>query len=79
MLGTPKCMSPKQYLGETPDGRADLFSAGVLLYELLTGAKPFAGESGGQIMNKILYETPADPSTSILCCRRRWTGWCKER
>ena len=63
MLGTPSYMSPEQYLGDTPDGRADLFSAGVLLYELLTGVKPFAGDSSGQIMNKILYETPADPST----------------
>jgi eukaryotic-like serine/threonine-protein kinase len=62
MLGTPSYMSPEQYLGETPDGRADLFAAGVLLYELLTGGKPFAGESSGQIMNKILYETPIDPS-----------------
>jgi serine/threonine-protein kinase len=62
MLGTPSYMSPEQYLGETPDGRADLFAAGVLLYELLTGVKPFAGESSGQIMNKILYETPVDPS-----------------
>jgi serine/threonine protein kinase len=62
MLGTPSYMSPEQYLGDTPDGRADIFSAGVLLYELLTGVKPFAAESSGQIMNKILYETPVDPS-----------------
>ena len=62
MLGTPSYMSPEQYLGDTPDGRADIFSAGVLLYELLTGVKPFGGESSGQIMNKILYETPVDPS-----------------
>jgi len=62
MLGTPSYMSPEQYLGETPDGRADLFAAGVLLYELLTSVKPFLGESSGQIMNKILYETPVDPS-----------------
>ena len=62
MLGTPSYMSPEQYLGERPDGRADIFSTGVLVYELLTGVKPFAGESSGQIMNKILYETPVDPS-----------------
>src|SRR3954451_17289189 len=62
MLGTPSYMSPEQYLGDTPDGRADLFATGVLLYELLTGMKPFAGESNGQIMNKILYETTIDPS-----------------
>ncbi len=64
MLGTPSYMSPEQYLGETPDGSADLFSAGVLLYELLTSVKPFVGESSGQIMNKILYETPVNPSAS---------------
>jgi eukaryotic-like serine/threonine-protein kinase len=62
MLGTPSYMSPEQYLGDTPDGRADIFSAGVLLYELITGVKPFTGESSGQIMNKILYVTPVDPS-----------------
>ena len=62
MLGTPSYMSPEQYLGDTPYGRADIFSAGVLLYELLTGVKPFGGESSGQIMNKILYETPVNPS-----------------
>jgi len=63
MLGTPSYMSPEQYLGERPDGRTDIFSAGVLLYELLTATKPFLGESSGQIMTKILYETPAEPSS----------------
>ena len=62
MLGTPSYMSPEQYLGERPDGRADIFSVGVLLYELLTATKPFVGESSGQIMTKILYETPVEPS-----------------
>jgi serine/threonine-protein kinase len=62
MLGTPSYMSPEQYMGEPADGRADLFAAGVILFELLTGGKPFPGESSGQIMQKILHETPANPS-----------------
>jgi serine/threonine-protein kinase len=62
MLGTPSYMSPEQYMGEASDGRTDIFSAGVILYELLTGQRPFAGESSGQIMQKILHETPVNPS-----------------
>ena len=62
MLGTPSYMSPEQYMGEATDGRTDIFSAGVILYELLTGERPFTGDSSGQIMQKILHETPVNPS-----------------
>ena len=62
MLGTPSYMSPEQYMGEATDGRSDIFATGVILYELLTGERPFTGDSSGQIMKKILHETPVNPS-----------------
>ena len=53
ILGTPSHMSPEQFMGQTVDGRSDLFSAGVILYELLTGEKPFSG-TATTIMHKVL-------------------------
>ena len=61
MIGTPSYMSPEQFRGESVDGRSDVFSAGILLYQLLTGARPFVG-SPSIVMQQILNETPAPPS-----------------
>jgi eukaryotic-like serine/threonine-protein kinase len=58
MVGTVNYMAPEQLRGERPDHRADIFSFGVLLYELLGGRKPFQGDSAAATMYKILHEVP---------------------
>lgn len=61
-LGTPNYMSPEQCHGQAIDGRADIFSAGVILYQFLTREKPFDGHSYPSIMHKILNVDPVPPS-----------------
>jgi len=61
ILGTPNYMSPEQVKGRPLDGRADLFSMGVILYEMLTGEKPFAGQNVTTIIYKIVNEIPIAP------------------
>ncbi|HXZ78561.1 MAG TPA: serine/threonine-protein kinase [Terriglobales bacterium] len=61
ILGTPNYMSPEQVRGRMIDGRSDLFSAGVILYEMVTGEKPFDGQSITTVVYKIVNETPIPP------------------
>jgi serine/threonine-protein kinase len=61
MMGTPAYMSPEQFLGETVDPRTDIYSAGVVLYQLLTGDRPFDGNLTS-IMHKVLNTSPPRPS-----------------
>lgn len=61
-LGTPHYISPEQLEGKPADKRSDIFSLGVVLYEFLTGQKPFKGESISSLMYDILNNTPPLPS-----------------
>ncbi len=61
IMGSPGYMSPEQFTGDEPDARTDIYAAGVIAYELLTGRKPFTG-SNVEIMRQVISELPPKPS-----------------
>jgi serine/threonine protein kinase len=63
VLGSPKYMSPEQVAGKRAEPRSDIFSLGVILYEMVTGKAPFTGEDMSAIMFQILNFVPAPPSS----------------
>src|SRR6185503_10008387 len=64
IVGTPSYMSPEQIQGQTIDRRTDVFSAGILFYQLLTGQKPFEGTGMGLAM-KIVQDDPVPPTKLV--------------
>ena len=62
LLGSPQYMSPEQIVGQPLDARADIFSLGLVLYEMLTGVKPFQGEDIPDLMFKVANLAAAPPS-----------------
>ena len=61
IIGTPAYMPPEQFMGQPADARSDIYSSGVVLYQLLTGERPFEG-SLSSIMHKVLNTRPPKPS-----------------
>ena len=62
-MGTPSYVSPEIFSGGVADGRSDLFSLGVVIYQLLTGRKPFESGSVSRTIYRVLHEEPASPSS----------------
>src|SRR5476651_1861807 len=65
MVGTPAYMSPEQVQGQPVDRRTDIFSAGVILYQFLTGQKPFQGGGAYTLARKIIHDDPIMPSALV--------------
>ena len=61
-IGTPEYMAPEQALGKKIDHRVDVYSLGVILYELVTGKRPFKADTPMGVINKVINEPPTDPS-----------------
>ena len=76
IMGTPSYMSPEQFLGTGTDPRSDIFSCGVLLYQLLTGELPFTG-AATTIMRKVLGEDPMPPSQLNTLLAGSWDAVVK--
>ncbi len=85
ILGTPAYMSPEQSTGDAVDARSDVFALGVVLYELVTGARPFAGGNRAELFLAIGGDEPAPPSAAnprvgpafdaiVLRCLRKVAG-----
>ena len=64
-IGTPEYMAPEQALGKKIDQRVDVYSLGVILYELVTGRRPFIADTPMGVINKVINEPPPDPASFV--------------
>ena len=74
MVGTPAFMSPEQIQGGKIDRRTDIFSAGVVLYQLLTGEQPFKGEGAWTVAKQIMQDDPPRPSSVMQSVSPAYDG-----
>ena len=74
--GTPSYMSPEQIRDEVPDGRADVYSYGAMLYELTTGRPPFRGASTNELLTKHLTAPPESPAAHNPRLTAEFAAWC---
>jgi serine/threonine protein kinase/Tol biopolymer transport system component len=65
VIGTIAYMSPEQASGHSLDGRSDIFSFGVVLYEMLTGRRPFSGKTDLEVMQRVIHAAPEPPGAEI--------------
>src|ERR1019366_1480175 len=79
VLGTAGYMSPEQVRGETVDHRSDLFSFGVVLYEMLSGKRAFAGGSSVEVMNAVLKDDPPELPASAPPALDRMVRRCMQK
>jgi serine/threonine protein kinase/Tol biopolymer transport system component len=79
VMGTAGYMAPEQVRGEAADQRADLFSFGVVLYEMLCGKRAFTGDSSVEVMNAILKEEPPELPSSVPAALARIVRRCLEK
>jgi len=72
ILGTPAYMAPEQFAGKKVDARSDIFSLGVVLYEMVTRARPFDGDTPTAVMFAIIQKDPAQPSAASEGVNELW-------
>jgi serine/threonine-protein kinase len=65
VIGTPEYMAPEQLMGQPVDGRADLYAAGIVLYECATGQRLVTGESFATVLMKQVQEPAPDPRAAV--------------